>query len=122
MPIHDMYYRLLFRQSGYYGQLQIHPLFQESLHSHSLPNDSIRQNKFQVPENQEVGLENQGVELCQTGPLSDIYLHIYGILKCKAVQNVHVACSIPGYIPNVLRKKRISMLLTKFQTGLSLLL
>jgi hypothetical protein len=36
--------------------------------SHSLPNDSIRQNNFQVPKNQGVGLENQGVELCQTGP------------------------------------------------------
>ena len=57
---------------GYYGKLQLNPLFQESLHSHSLPNDSIRQNKFQVPKNQEVGLENQGVELCQT----------YRTLKC----------------------------------------
>jgi hypothetical protein len=49
---------------GYYGQLQLNPLFEE--HSHSLPNDSIRQNNFHVPKNQGEGQENQGVELCQT--------------------------------------------------------
>ena len=66
---------------GYYGQLQLNPLFQESLHSHSLPNDFIRQNNFQVPKNQGVGLENQGVELNK--PLKCYTVYIYGTLKCK---------------------------------------